>query len=64
MGGCVPVAEVEYDEATGPKRWRPAKDTDTAEAEARPAHRGAVAGDATVNLETAAALQAMARLKP
>lgn len=52
---------MENDAATGPKRRRPAKDTDAAEVAPRPAQRGAVAGDATANLETAAAVQAMAK---
>ena len=64
MSGRVPVAEVEYDAATGRKRLRPANDTDTAEAAPSPVHRGAAAGDAAANLETTAALHAMAKTLP
>jgi hypothetical protein len=56
MGVRIPV---EYDAATGRKRRCPAKDT--MEAAPSPAERGTVAGAAAANMETAAALHAMAR---
>jgi hypothetical protein len=58
MGVRIPV---EYDAATGRKRRRPAKDTDTMEAVLSLAGRGTVAGAAAANMEMAAALHAMAR---
>jgi hypothetical protein len=60
--GSVPAAEVERDAATGPKRRprAPAKESEEAAAPSL-AGTGAAAGEAAANLETAAALHAMAR---
>lgn len=61
--GSVPAAEVERDAATGPKRRprAPAKESEEAAAAPSLAGTGAAAGEAAANLETAAALHAMAR---
>jgi hypothetical protein len=63
--GSVPAAEVERDAAMGPKRQPRALPKERDEAAAAPAPSlagtGAAAGEAAANLETAAALHAMAR---